>query len=458
MAFKAPLITVFSKCPDQIAVELKPHLQNLGVESFRCFIPDDMDKVASSPNEVMIIDFVTMLSTKSYDDILRLISTCPTLGLLSQEEIELRSRRAEACSEVIVWPRDLEELEVKVRQLCRLVANRINLAKSLALELNLVGESNAFQKVIANVKKYSKCDAPVLILGETGTGKEMIARAIHYVGLADDTPFVSINCGAIPDSLIENELFGHAKGAYTDARKSQRGLVEQAEGGTLFLDEIEALSLKGQVTLLRFLQDFEYRPLGALQCRHARLRLITASNEPLEELVERGLFRKDLFYRINILPLHLPPLRERGEDIALLGEHFVNKFRILYKQDEKYLDSDTVVWMEQYDWPGNVRELENLILREFLLADSSCVSIKPINGRVGERRKNMRDRRWQTLYSREFQEAKSIVVTEFERSYLKYVLDDAKGNISQAARQAGKERRTFAKLLEKHGVVKKRVL
>ncbi|MCP4452718.1 MAG: AAA domain-containing protein, partial [Planctomycetes bacterium] len=220
-----------------------------------------------------------------------------------------------------------------------------NLEEVLTLKLNLVGESDNFRKVIDDTRKYSKCDAPVLILGETGTGKEMFARAVHYVGSATDKPFVAVNCGALPDSLIENELFGHVKGAYTDARHSQCGLVEQAQGGTLFLDEIEALSHKGQVALLRFLHDYEYRPLGSRQTRQARLRLITATNEPLERLIEQGVFRKDLFYRINILSLALPPLRERAGDIRLLAQHFVAKYREYYAQYDKYLDLDTLDWM-----------------------------------------------------------------------------------------------------------------
>ena len=257
--------------------------------------------------------------------------------------------------------------------------------------------------------------------------------------------------------MVENELFGHVRGAYTDAKQSQRGLIEQAEGGTLFLDEIEAMSQKGQVALLRFLQDFEYRPLGSHQTKQARLRLIAASNEPLERLADGGFFRKDLFYRINILSLHLPALRDREADIVLLAEYFINKYHKMYQQFDKYIDPDTLEWMLRYDWPGNVRELENLILREFLLADTPCISIKPIDGAVDERRNNMLDRRYRHLYCSNFQDAKSFIVKEFERSYLHQALRNSKGNISQAARQAGKERRTFAKLLDKHGFDKKSI-
>jgi len=232
--------------------------------------------------------------------------------------------------------------------------------------------------------------------------------------------------------------------------------VEQAEGGTLFLDEIEALSPKGQVALLRFLPAYEYRPLGSRQrAKKAKLRLITASNESLEQLTGAGDFRKDLFYRLNILPLHLPPLRERRGDVALLVEHFLEKYRQMYQQHDKYLDPRSLEWMERYAWPGNVRELENLILRWFLLADSDCITIpdlQKMNGeQQGERRRSLIDRRHRQLYQGDFQNAKAEIIRQFEQSYLQQVLQNAGGNISAAARRSGKERRTFTKLLDKYG-------
>ncbi len=456
MGQEEPLFTLVSSCPDKLVLELKPLLEMFGPGTLRCLSTAALTTHVLLPREVLIIDFVSIPLPETSEDILRLISTRPVLGLLPEHEIETPSRRVRVCSDVLAWPPDHKELETKLRCLCRQLARGSKLEQTLILRLNLVGESDAFQKVIGDIQKYAKCDAPVLITGETGTGKEMIARAVHYVGLADEKPFVAVNCGALPDNLVENELFGHVRGAYTDARQSQCGLVEQAEGGTLFLDEIEALSNKGQVALLRFLQDYEYRPLGARHSKQARLRLIAASNEPLQELIDQGVFRKDLFYRINILALALPPLRERTGDISLLAEHFVDKYRQFYAQHNKYLDPATLDWMSRYDWPGNVRELDNLILREFLLTDSSRISIAPLDGTLGERRRNMHDRRYRHLYARKFQDAKSSVVREFERSYLRHVLEDAKGNISQAARQAGKERRTFTKLLDKYGFTKKR--
>ncbi len=453
MGQEEPLLSVVSGRVENLAIGLAPLLEGSG--SVRYLTPAELMTAELSSDEILIIDFESAeidLDNEQYRD---LLIKHPVLGLLSKNDLVDQSLQMQACSQAVEWPCDADEFKTKLKRVRRLVSLDYQLEQALILKLNLIGESETFQKVIADISKYSKCDASVLMLGETGTGKEKIARAIHYLGVDDGKPFVAVNCGALPDSLVENELFGHVKGAYTDARQPQRGLIEQAEGGTLFLDEIEALSHKGQVALLRFLQDYEYRPLGSQHTKKARLRLITASNEPLEHLVSERFFRKDLFYRINILSLELPPLRERGGDVLLLAEHFMDKYRETYQQHDKYLDPDTLAWMMRHDWPGNVRELENLILREFLLADSARVSIEPSDGTLGERRKNSLDRRYRHLYSHNFQDAKSVVVDEFERTYLQHVLTDAKGNISQAARQAGKERRSFSKLLEKHGIAKK---
>jgi two-component system response regulator GlrR len=192
--------------------------------------------------------------------------------------------------------------------------------------LNLVGESPAFLRCLALVRKYAACHATVLVQGETGTGKELAARAIHYLGGRSEYPFIPVNCGAIPETLVENELFGHAPGAFTDARDARCGVIADAEGGTLFLDEVEALSFRGQVALLRFLQDRQYRPLGARRPLTANVRVIAAANENLNAMVERGQFRRDLFFRLRVMSLEMPPLRERGSDAVLLAEQFLRQF------------------------------------------------------------------------------------------------------------------------------------
>ena len=242
-------------------------------------------------------------------------------------------------------------------------------------KLNLVGRAPAFLGVLRLIEKFSACDATVLVQGETGTGKELAARAIHYLGARRSHPFIPVNCGALPDSLIENEFFGHVRGAYTDARESQSGLVANADGGTLFLDEIEALSPKGQVVLLRFLQDQVYKPLGSKSQISGDVRVIAASNFDLADLVESQAIRQDLFYRLAILSLTMPALRDRPGDLTLLARHFTRRFAHQYGRAECNFDRDSVELLINHDWPGNVRELENLVHREFLMTDDEVLHL-----------------------------------------------------------------------------------
>jgi two-component system response regulator GlrR len=191
--------------------------------------------------------------------------------------------------------------------------------------LNLIGRSRAFLVAVALIERIAACDHPVLIEGETGTGKEIAARAIHYLGARRRFPFIPVNCGAIPDSLVESALFGHVRGAFTDARESQPGIIAQARGGTLFLDEIEAMSMRAQVALLRFLQDKQYAPIGGATMIASDVRVVAATNADLSQMARAGSFRSDLLFRLNVLKLHLPPLRERSGDVLLLAEHFMQR-------------------------------------------------------------------------------------------------------------------------------------
>jgi DNA-binding NtrC family response regulator len=294
----------------------------------------------------------------------------------------------------------------------------------------------------------ASCDAPVLIEGETGTGKELAARSIHYQSLRRDRPFIPVNCGAIPDALIESELFGHRKGAFTDAKENHPGLVCLAEGGSLFLDEIDALSPKGQVTLLRFLQDQEFRPLGARTVEQGNVRILAASNASLRGRAEAGAFRPDLLYRLQILCLELAPLRERKGDVAHLAAWFLRACETRYGLGVKQLHPDSLAWMENYPWPGNIRELENLIYREYLLSDGQVIRIPPPKG-VSCGPRTLPDPQPASL---KFTQAKARAIEAFEREYLGRLLEQAGGNISLAARMAGKERRCLGKLVKKLGL------
>ena len=315
--------------------------------------------------------------------------------------------------------------------------------------VELVGRSPAFLEVVELIRRFSACDATVLVQGETGTGKELVARAIHYSGARRNFPFIPVNCGALPDTLVESELFGHARGAFTDARDARRGLIADAQGGTLFLDEIEVLTPKAQVALLRFLQDHEYRSVGGAVVRNANIRIIAASNANLEAMQRAERFRQDLWFRLNVLSVDLPPLRERQGDVVLLAEVFLKRLAERYRRPRKPLHLDAVSRLLAHGWPGNVRELENLIHREFLVSDEPMIHVHCLEP-AGARREADRDARSSRLTESRFHEAKAHAIARFERAYIVELLARTRGNISQAARISGKERSRLGKLVKKY--------
>jgi len=310
--------------------------------------------------------------------------------------------------------------------------------------LNLVGRSAVFVQALDRIRRMAACDATVLIEGETGTGKELAARAIHYLGARRNAPFVPINCGAIPESLVETELFGHARGAFTDAREAHAGMVAQAEGGTLFLDEIEAMAPRAQIALLRFLHDHEYRPVGGA-ARGANVRVVAASNAALAGCVDRGTFRQDLLFRLNVLSLAIPPLRERGDDVLLLAEAFTARYCKQYDKPVRPLHPEAMATLRSYAWPGNVRELENVLHREILLEDAPAMRLQMLvagEATVTEPAVSFLGQR--------FREAKASVIARFERAYLTELLARTNGNVSLASRLSGQERSRLGKLVKKH--------
>ncbi|MBA2226984.1 sigma-54 interaction domain-containing protein [Thermogemmata fonticola] len=238
----------------------------------------------------------------------------------------------------------------------------------------IVGNAPAMQEVYRLVRLAAPRSAHVLLVGETGTGKELIARAIHKLSRRADGPFVRVNCGALHENLLESELFGHVKGAFTGAVENKTGRFEAAHGGTIFLDEINSTSPKLQVKLLRVLQEREFERVGESRTIRVDVRVVAASNAPLEELVAAGQFREDLYYRLNVIPIHLPPLRERREDIPLLARHFLRRYAEQHKCPVPELTPELAEWLQGYDWPGNVRELENTLERLIVLADGGPVT------------------------------------------------------------------------------------
>ncbi|SDW75086.1 sigma 54-interacting transcriptional regulator [Thiocapsa roseopersicina] len=316
-------------------------------------------------------------------------------------------------------------------------------------QLNLVGRSPAFLAALAAVAKFAVCDATVLIEGETGTGKELVARAVHYLSARRDAAFIPINCATLPDNLVESELFGHVRGAFTDAKEARIGLIAQAEGGTLFLDEIEAISPRAQAGLLRFLQNREYRPVGGTLVRQAKVRVLASSNADLKAMVAQGLFRSDLLFRLNVLSVQLPALRVRTGDIALLTAAFLRRLSSEFDAPVKTLSRASMGRLEAHSWPGNVRELENLVYREWLLATGSVIEIGSIEDSPADvdPPTATRDSGQQT-----YKVAKASAVAEFERIYMSRLLATTAGNMTLAAQIAGKDRSDLGKLLKKHGL------
>jgi transcriptional regulator with GAF, ATPase, and Fis domain len=316
---------------------------------------------------------------------------------------------------------------------------------------SLIGSSIAFSKMLSMIEKFAKLRAPVLIEGETGTGKELAARAMHYGGLLRGKPFVPVNCGAFPEGLIESELFGHLKGTFTDARENHPGLVETAAGGSLFLDEIDELAPKAQVGLLRFLQDGSYRPIGSRTERKVDVRILAASNANIDQLVASGAFRADLLYRLRILTLKMPPLRERGQDSHLLARTFFSRCRQEHQCTPSELDASSCDWFDRYPWPGNVRELEAIVYREAMISDDELLRLNAPVAFASERR-CAADRRLRQFEGAAYSAAKTMALGQFDRHYLAALMKKANGNVSHAARIAGKERRSLGKLLKKHGI------
>lgn len=332
--------------------------------------------------------------------------------------------------------------------------------RACAIGIPLVGRSEVFLDMIRIMERVANHgDATVLIRGETGTGKELVARATHYLGPRSSFPFVPVNCGALPEELIENELFGHRAGAYTGAGAGVAGLIRLADRGTLFLDEVDALPLRAQTALLRFLQDGRYRPLGAAREEASNVRVVAACNACLEDEVEAGRFRRDLYYRLNLLSISVPPLRERSTDIPLLSEYFLRECARRYESCDKKLHSDTLSWFLHYSWPGNIRELENLVHREYLVCERRELLIeapRELSGRdlprvTGKEQYPALPPQTDATATR-YLPARARALEQFDRAYLSELIQHTRGNVTQAAALAGKERRAMGKLLKRYGI------
>jgi two-component system response regulator GlrR len=295
------------------------------------------------------------------------------------------------------------------------------------------------KQVLEVVSHIATAESTVYIHGESGTGKELIARAIHFASERREKPFVAVNCAALPEALLESELFGHEKGAFTGAIKTSRGLFVQADQGTIFLDEIGDMPLSIQAKLLRVLQERQFHPVGGEGPVQVDVRVIVATNKNLEEGVRQGLFREDLYYRIHVIPIVIPPLRERREDIPILADHFLKKHGTAMNKEVKSLTPAAMQRLMLHNWPGNVRELENTIEYAVAMARDDVI---PEDLILPSKSANHEDA------VKPFKKAKD----SFEKSYLVQLLEITNGTVSAAATLAGKHRADFYNLLKKHGI------
>jgi DNA-binding NtrC family response regulator len=316
----------------------------------------------------------------------------------------------------------------------------------MSQQVVVVGASDAHAGILRKLERVAPFDAEVLIQGPTGAGKEMYARYLHQVSGRSRGPFVALNCGAIPAELFENELFGHAEGAFTGARQRSEGLVAAAESGSLFLDEIDSLVMPSQVKLLRFLQNREYRRLGETTVRKANVRIIAATNGDLEGRMDEGAFREDLYFRLRVIPIQVPPLSERPEDLPALLDHFVRIYAREYGVPNTRFSPCAANALRTYSWPGNVREVENCVRYLTCLGLDREVDVSDLPFRIQESEATHAEP------CTSLKEAKRELILRFEREYIERALKEHAGNITKAAVASGKERRTFFELMRKHGI------
>ena len=350
--------------------------------------------------------------------------------------------------DMLTKPFEPDELLYRVRNALShndLLNENQQLKEKLAGKFNfdaIIGASTILQQLLEKVKKVAIRDTSVLITGESGTGKELIAQAIHYNSPRREKPFIAINCGAIPDSVLESELFGHKKGAFTGASADKEGLLQAANGGTLFLDEIGNLPLVVQKTLLRFLQEQEFRRIGDTTPTRVDVRLISATNSDLELEVQSGTFREDFFYRLNVINLHLPALRQRKTDIPLLAAHFIARQNKKFNTTIKGLSAEAQAAASEYSWPGNIRQLKNVI--------EACITIETGPQISLETLAQFIEIDQAPITADDYNQA----LARFEIDYLKHLLSSASGNVEEAAKRANMNMATIYRKLKKYGLRK----
>lgn len=366
----------------------------------------------------------------------------------------------EGAADYIMKPFTADELRIRVEKVLekrRLSTENVYLRQELADRYkfsNIIGKSKAIQEIFRLIEKVAPTDSTILIRGSSGTGKELIARAIHHNSLRKDKKFIAVDCGALPETLLESELFGHVKGSFTGASVTKRGLLEVANGGTFFLDEVGDLSTGIQSKLLRTLQEKEFRQVGGIKNIKVDVRLIAATNKDLERMIDENRFREDLFYRLNIVPIYLPTLRERREDIPLLINHFLDECNKKCGKKIKKISPEAMKALLEYDWPGNVRELENIIERLVIMTDSNVITVehlpRSIQGSIFS--VNMTIPKTNAELKKIKVKLRAKAVEDMERAFLIDALNRNGWNVTKSAQNVGMKRQNFHALMKKYNI------
>jgi DNA-binding NtrC family response regulator len=378
---------------------------------------------------------------------------CDPLELYAKIERVLRERKT--IGELARKNNELEKIKIELEQTLSGLKDMVRgeLKFSFPERINkrgdfpeIIGNSTELEKVLELVRLVAETTSSVIITGESGTGKELIAHSIHNLSDRIKKPFIPVNCGALSETLLESELFGHEKGAFTGAVANKRGLIEESDGGTLFLDEIGETPLQFQVKLLRVLQEGEFKPVGSSKSKVADIRIIAATNNALEAMVHNRTFRKDLYYRLNQFQIALPSLKDRIDDLPLLSQYFLERLSMENSKPLVGFSSEVIEKMFRYAWPGNIRELENMISQSVILATPPMVELKDMPTLI---EKIYKDPRKTRLSDKTYSQAKE----EFERTYFKSILERAKGNISAASRSSKMDRKQLREKARKLGLV-----
>ena len=464
--------TLLALCPDGLAKRIEALLDTRHVSVFQSHDPHEVRQLLERGDIDLLLvdDTITGPGVEGWVASVRSLPESPDLVFLAEQEDP--SRRAVLLSAgclAVLNPRLSDrELRSTLKALVgrlitdgsvRLAAQRLGRVHGFE---DLVSASPAMDEVLAVARRVARADSSLLILGETGVGKERLARSLHYESARSAAPFVPVNCGAIPEGLLESELFGHEQGAFTGAVRAHRGLFEVAHRGTLFLDEVGELPLHLQVKLLRVFEDRQIRRVGGERAEKVDVRIIAATNRNLEQDVGSRRFRADLFYRLAVVTLTVPPLRERREDIPALVDRYLAYFRREMGKPVHGIDADAVDAFLRHPWPGNVRELINVLERAMLLSQGPTISLADLPRSISGARKrggvghtdSLFPGLAADLYDRPIPEARRAAVEAFEGRYLTRILEETGGQVGETARRAGISERSLYDLMRKNGLRK----